>query len=573
MSLGRLPLAFLFLLAAGPATAQRPCDTLDSLGPSRDLYCMELIAAPGIDGISGRVELAQPPSPFTVAVTADGRPRSQPIIALAGLPAPSSFGRFRSYLAWAATPAMHPVINLGEVRNGRTTLPVIDLEKFILLVTAEWSTSVKEPSGRVLLRAQSPSTRLFPPDLQQFMLGSVPPGEMPAGRAGMAGHGEHTMAMGDSASARWTTVPMPANLTMLPGEMVLRPDLAAYLPTGDAPAARPREIVRLQNGDTLSLDAGLVRRNLLGREYTMFAFNGQYPGPLIEVARGAEITVAFSNHLPQPSSVHWHGIRLDNGTTGCPVSPSPPSPPAGRSSIGFASPTPGSTGTTLTSAKTSSRSSVSTATFSSGHRGTTAPANREVVLMLDDLLVGDDGLVPLGADAPTHALMGRFGNVMLVNGEPAYRLTSGAARWCGSSSPMSRTPVASTSLSGGARMKVVGGDVRPVRPGDVGRERGASRRRSGTWWTSASTAGTSGDGQPGPGNRPSLRQVLAERDTLGVVTVGAAREKHDLTRSFAALGPTWLGPPRWRASAGADTAPENARPRARGDDLPRSLGA
>ena len=44
-----------------------------------------------------------------------------------------------------------------------------------------------------------------------------------------------------------------------------------------------------------------------------------------------------------------------------------------------------------------------------------SPVHREEVLMLDDLLVGDDGLVPLGKDAATHALMGRFGNVLLIN--------------------------------------------------------------------------------------------------------------------------------------------------------------
>ncbi len=55
-----------------------------------------------------------------------------------------------------------------------------------------------------------------------------------------------------------------------------------------------------------------------------------------------------------------------------------------------------------------------------------APVNREQVLMLDDLLVGDDGLTPHGAESPTHALMGRFGNVMLVNGEPRYDLVRAA---------------------------------------------------------------------------------------------------------------------------------------------------
>jgi FtsP/CotA-like multicopper oxidase with cupredoxin domain len=55
-----------------------------------------------------------------------------------------------------------------------------------------------------------------------------------------------------------------------------------------------------------------------------------------------------------------------------------------------------------------------------------APANREEMLMLDDLLVGDTGLIGHGREAPTHALMGRFGNVLLVNGEPRWQ--SRAAR-------------------------------------------------------------------------------------------------------------------------------------------------
>ena len=51
------------------------------------------------------------------------------------------------------------------------------------------------------------------------------------------------------------------------------------------------------------------------------------------------------------------------------------------------------------------------------------PANREQVLMLDDLLVDAAGLAPFGRDRATHAMMGRFGNLLLVNGEPDYRLT------------------------------------------------------------------------------------------------------------------------------------------------------
>jgi FtsP/CotA-like multicopper oxidase with cupredoxin domain len=50
------------------------------------------------------------------------------------------------------------------------------------------------------------------------------------------------------------------------------------------------------------------------------------------------------------------------------------------------------------------------------------PVNREQLLMLGDLLLGPGGLTPFGEETPTHALMGRFGNVLLVNGEPHYTL-------------------------------------------------------------------------------------------------------------------------------------------------------
>src|SRR5262249_15867421 len=43
------------------------------------------------------------------------------------------------------------------------------------------------------------------------------------------------------------------------------------------------------------------------------------------------------------------------------------------------------------------------------------------VWMLSDVLLGDDGLTPFGATAATHALMGRWGNVLLVNGQAGFQ--------------------------------------------------------------------------------------------------------------------------------------------------------
>ena len=93
-------------------------------------------------------------------------------------------------------------------------------------------------------------------------------------------------------------------------------------------------------------------------------------------------------------------------------------------------------------------------------RGADRPAvNREEVLLLDDLLLGDAGLVPYGREAATHALMGRFGNVFLVNGEPDYRLAvrrGAVVRFYLTNAANART----FNLSfGGAPIKVVAADV------------------------------------------------------------------------------------------------------------------
>ena len=81
--------------------------------------------------------------------------------------------------------------------------------------------------------------------------------------------------------------------------------------------------------------------------------------------------------------------------------------------------------------------------------------------MLDDLLIGDGGPVPYGREAPTHTLMGRIGNVLLVNGSEKWRFSSRP----GEPVRLHLTNAASArtfnlSLEG-ARVRVLGGDAGP----------------------------------------------------------------------------------------------------------------
>lgn len=50
----------------------------------------------------------------------------------------------------------------------------------------------------------------------------------------------------------------------------------------------------------------------------VWSYNGQIPGPLIRGKVGTTIVIDFSNRLKEPSSIHWHGLRIENAMDGVP---------------------------------------------------------------------------------------------------------------------------------------------------------------------------------------------------------------------------------------------------------------
>jgi FtsP/CotA-like multicopper oxidase with cupredoxin domain len=55
-----------------------------------------------------------------------------------------------------------------------------------------------------------------------------------------------------------------------------------------------------------------------------FAYNGQVPGPTLDVREGDHVIVHFRNDLPEPTTVHWHGIHLPFESDGSPFHPIKP---------------------------------------------------------------------------------------------------------------------------------------------------------------------------------------------------------------------------------------------------------
>lgn len=66
-----------------------------------------------------------------------------------------------------------------------------------------------------------------------------------------------------------------------------------------------------------NLDVSLIHWNILpGTQVAAYAFNRQVPGPRIQVTEGDRIRMIVKNNLPEPTTVHWHGMILPNNMDG-----------------------------------------------------------------------------------------------------------------------------------------------------------------------------------------------------------------------------------------------------------------
>ncbi len=60
----------------------------------------------------------------------------------------------------------------------------------------------------------------------------------------------------------------------------------------------------------------VVRELPPGMKANLWGYNGQSPGPTIEVVEGDRVRIFVTNKLPEHTSIHWHGQRLPNGMDG-----------------------------------------------------------------------------------------------------------------------------------------------------------------------------------------------------------------------------------------------------------------
>lgn len=74
----------------------------------------------------------------------------------------------------------------------------------------------------------------------------------------------------------------------------------------------------------------VVQRELLpGMVMDLWGFNGSTPGPTIEVDQGDTVRIVVHNELPEPTSMHWHGLEIPIAMDGVPYIVQDPIPPGG----------------------------------------------------------------------------------------------------------------------------------------------------------------------------------------------------------------------------------------------------
>ena len=95
------------------------------------------------------------------------------------------------------------------------------------------------------------------------------------------------------------------------------PDFLTYRAPVNARGDQPLEPTMDGDVKVYELEAATIEWNILEYERVMaYAFNRQVPGPRIRLTEGDRVRIRVTNSLPEPTTVHWHGLIVPNAMDG-----------------------------------------------------------------------------------------------------------------------------------------------------------------------------------------------------------------------------------------------------------------
>ena len=242
----------------------------------------------------------------------------------------------------------------------------------------------------------------------------------------------------------------------------LDPEHADAFPVGveGLPKVVPSAIVDISPGGSFDLRIHPVVKTIGADTLRMLSYNGSIPGPTLRVRQGSEIVVNVSNETQMDTTIHWHGLRLENRYDGVPHETQAPITPGGRYSHHLTFPDAG-----LFWYHPHMREDYAQEMGLYGNiivdptdQSYWPSVDREVVFTLDDVLIEDGRVAAFDPRGANFVAMGRFGNVLLIGGETEQGLVvdrGQVVRFFLTNT--ANTRVFKVALPG-SRMKLVGGD-------------------------------------------------------------------------------------------------------------------
>lgn len=193
------------------------------------------------------------------------------------------------------------------------------------------------------------------------------------------------------------------------------------------PDVVPTSEVRLPDGADYVMEAKAAKQKIGAQYIRRLAYNGSVPGPIIRVKQGSSINLTLKNSTEVATTLHPHGLRLDYRYDGVPGVGQNPIATGESFEYKLDFPDAGIYWYHPHVREDYSQEAGLYGVFIVEPKNPNVlnPVHREIPLVLDDVLI--DPKQPFSKDKATHTLMGRFGNVNLVNGvvNPTLAVTKG----------------------------------------------------------------------------------------------------------------------------------------------------
>jgi len=184
------------------------------------------------------------------------------------------------------------------------------------------------------------------------------------------------------------------------------------------------EIINLKNGDRIDLSIDIIKKEIAGKTIKMFGYNGQIPGPLLKVDQNSQVYINVTNNLDTNTTVHWHGLRLENEFDGNPGVTMEPQEP-GESfeyKLDFVDEGIYWYHPHVREDYQQEMGLYGNMLVDSRYDDYYNNVNKEIPIILDDILIEEEEMFPFFKEYGNHGLGGRWGNIMLINGDDNYKL-------------------------------------------------------------------------------------------------------------------------------------------------------